>query len=122
MNGKLISIIYFYLVSVLSLILLIIGVFHIISYTLNVTQFDKYPLTYGEDRCVVSQTIGAPEDKLNTVDASISAQQKKDCMTQLDVERKQRKINDLKNAITFPLLGIVLFLIHFPIALRRSRV
>lgn len=119
MSGKLISVIYFYLVSVISLILLIIGVFHIISFTLNTTQFDKYPLTYGEDRCL--QPLPAIDSKQSEGDASLSAKQKFDCLAQLEVERKQHRVNDLKNAITFPLLGLILFFIHFPIALKRSK-
>ncbi len=121
MNGKLISIIYFYLVSIIALILLIIGVFHIISFTLNVTQFDKYPLTYGEDRCIMAEPLPASDSKQAVTDASVTAKQRTVCLSQLEIERKQRKVNDIKNAIAFPLLGLVLFFIHFPIALKRSK-
>ena len=122
MSGKLIGIIYFYVVSVISLVLIIIGVFHIISFSLNITQFEKYPLLYGEDRCtIVPAPVSGPDMKQLPIDATASAQQKSDCLAQLEMERKQRKVNDLKNAIAFPLLGIILFSIHFPIALKRSK-
>ncbi len=124
MHGKTISQIYFYVISAISLIFIIIGVYNAVTFMVNVSQFEKYPLNFGgEDRCsyiTMPQPVVDPKSQ-----ASISKEEQKKqnemCLSQLELERKQHKVNDIKNAITFTLLGVILFSIHFPIALKRSK-
>ncbi len=47
--------------------------------------------------------------------------QKTSCEERLELERKQHKVNDLRNAITFTLVGVVLFPIHYPQARKYSK-
>ena len=42
------------------------------------------------------------------------------CLNQQEEDRKQHKIDDLKNSITFTLVGLILFAIHFPLARKQS--
>ena len=127
MSARLVSIIYFYLVSILGLVLLIVGIYNGVSYIVNTTQYDEYPLRYGGiERC--DYFSAAPEKPIpaDTSMASVSAEdrqrQEENCKKNLAYERKQHKVDDLKNALTFTLIGTILLGIHFPIALRRSNV
>lgn len=122
MSGKLIATIYFYLVSASALVLIIIGIFNGVNFIINSTQFEKYPLRYQQGDCGV---FGMPYPYKITpetakFDSSISAGEKQkqveNCEKQQELDRKQHKIEDLKNASTFTLVGLVLFLIHFPLA------
>ena len=121
MNSRVISVIYFYIVSLIAIILLIVGIHTAISYTVNITQFAQYPLPYGgEDRCNAYMVPQAPSPG-KTAPAISSDQAKQQCLASLALERKQQRVSDLDNAVTFTLLGLLLFASHFPIALRRSR-
>jgi ABC-type Na+ efflux pump permease subunit len=127
MSGKLISIVYFYLISAIALVLLVIGVFHSVSFLVNITQYDQYPLRFGGiDRCGTYPQPAPYKETLPTPpSASASAgeqnQQQEQCEKSLVEERHQHKVDDLKNALTFSLIGLLLFGLHFPIALKRSR-
>lgn len=130
MSGKLIATIYFYVISAGSLILIVIGIFNIVNFLINSTQYDKYPTRYNMpgDCESVPYKYGGPVPA--TVDvrgmsATPSAQelekQKQACLKQDELDRKQHKIDDMKNTITFTLVGAVLFLIHFPLARKQSK-
>lgn len=130
MSGRLIATIYFYLISAASLALIVIGIFNAVNFLINSTQYDKYPLRYGPPGdCEVSGypypvKIARPPDMANgeaTPSAEEVKRQKELCEKQQELERKQHKIDDMKNAITFTLVGTVLFLIHFPLARKQSR-
>ena len=51
MSGKLIALIYFYLISAAALALIVIGIFNSVNYFVNTTQFEKYPLLYRNENC-----------------------------------------------------------------------
>ncbi len=124
--GKLISLIYFYLVSIVAIILLIIGLYNLVSFGINTAFYDKYPLQYaGNEDC--SYLTGTPyerplpdSDTLASLSAEERTEQKAACERRVESERKQRQVNDIKNGIYFTLIGIILLGLHFPVALRKS--
>ncbi|MBI4038493.1 hypothetical protein HY384_00895 [Candidatus Daviesbacteria bacterium] len=129
MSGKAIATIYFYLVSAASLALIVMGIFNAVNLMINSTQYEKYPLRY-EPGIDCESGFGYPVPyKIMPPDvreeATISAQdlekQTKNCLRQQELERRQHKVDDFKDAITFSLVGVVLFSIHFPLARKQSR-
>lgn len=129
MSGKTIATIYFYIISAAALALIVIGIFNAVNFGINATLYDKYPLRYGSPGNCESYPYkfgpfpAAPgmDGKVATSSASELEKQKQDCLKQEDAQSKQQKIDDLKNAITFTLVGSVLFLIHFPLARKQSK-
>ena len=130
MWGQRISLIYFYLISVISIILLVIGIYHLVTFTLNLTMYDKYPTRWGgvEEQCennyypprVLKQQIDIPPQLEASPSAIDIEKQKQLCLKNLERERKLHMIENLKNTITFTLTGAILFGLHFPVALRKS--
>ena len=124
--GKLISLIYFYLVSIIAIILLIVGLYNVVSFGINSAMYDQYPLRYsgGEDCSYLVQTEPSKAMPATDTLASISAvdqqRQKDACEKRVAAERKQHQVDDIKNGIYFTIIGIILLALHFPIALRRS--
>lgn len=130
MSGKNIATIYFYIISAASLALIVIGIFNGVNFVINSTQYDKYPLRYGPvGDC---QTLGYPvpikmvqppggEIRESTPTAQEIKKQKDVCEKQQESERKQRKVEDIRNSVTFTLIGLILFLIHFPQAKKYSK-
>ena len=45
MSEKTIATIYFYVISAASLALIVIGIFNIVNFLINSTQYEKYPLS-----------------------------------------------------------------------------
>lgn len=130
MVGRLIGLIYFYLVSIIALILLVIGIYSSVTFILNVTQYDNYPPRYiGEDCGSIYSTfykgpyavVEPPGSNPATPSAEEKEELKKQCETRVEFERKQHKLEDIRNAIVFTLVGGVLFLIHFPQARKISQ-
>ena len=128
MSGKTIATIYFYLISAASLALIVIGIFNAVNFGINITQYDRYPLKYGppgncENYPYKFGSYPAPpmDMKVSTPSASELEKQKQDCLKQENALSKQQKIDDLKNSVTFTLVGAILFLIHFPLARKQSR-
>ncbi len=135
MNTKIIATLYFYLVSAGSLILIVVGIFSMVNFLVNVTQYEKYPLRYGAENCedapldyhgAMGPVVAKPMERVETnVAASPSAQERQKmieiCKKNAEYERKQHKIEDVKNAIAFPIVGGILFAIHFPLARRMSK-
>ncbi len=120
MSGKTIATIYFYIISAASLALIVIGIFNAVNFGINITQYEKYPLRYPQGSCEgYPYKFGAPTPA--SPSASELEKQKQDCLKQDMALSKQQKIDDLKNAITFTLVGSILFLIHFPLARKQSR-
>lgn len=129
MSGKNIATIYFYLISAASLALIVIGIFHGVNFVINSVLYDKYPLRFGPvGDC---ETFGYPYPakiapppgviRESTPSAEETKKQKDICEKQLAFERKQQQINDIRDSITFTLVGIILFFIHFPQAKKYSK-
>lgn len=128
MSGKTIATIYFYLISAASLALIVIGIFNSVNFVINSTQYDKYPTRYGPPgscefypvpyRVDVKAGVADPE---STPSAEELEKQKQNCLRQEEIDRKQHRLDDMKNALTFSLVGTVLFLIHFPLARKQSK-
>lgn len=134
MSGKLIGQIYFYLISAASLALIVIGVFNAVNFVINTTQYDKYPMRWGAvSSCdYVSGDYKVGPQMMNisvpggvvpetTPSAQEIEKQKQLCLKNEEADRKQHKVDDLRNAVTFSLIGTVLFLIHFPQARKLSK-
>ncbi len=124
MSGKTIATIYFYIISAASLALIVIGIFNAVNFGINITQYDKYPLKFPQGSCEnYPDKFGGPYPApgIATPSAKDLEEQKLLCLKQEDALSKQQKIDDLKNAITFSLVGTVLFLIHFPLARKQSK-
>lgn len=129
MSGKTIATIYFFVISAASLALIVIGIFNAVNFVINSTQYDQYPLRYPQGSCeYFPEKYGGPTtparlswEPISTQSAQEVEKQKLMCMQQEEQERKQHLIDDLKNAITFTLVGIILFSIHFPLARKQSK-
>lgn len=124
MNPKIIAAIYFYLVSAGSLILIVVGIFSIVNFIVNSTQFKEYPLPYYEN-CENQVGFTRPISPDMKSEASMSAEEREKilqrCQASLDERRIQQRVDDLKGAITFTLVGLILFGIHFPLARRQTK-
>lgn len=132
MSARLISIIYFYLISIIGLVLIVVGTYNTVTFVINSTQYEKYPLQWGGlEQCDFYPPIPVPmpkvapdprfvEQTMYQPDDVALQRQKEDCSKRTEMERKQHKIDDMKNALTFTIIGLVLFGLHFPIALKRS--
>ncbi|MEX2012876.1 MAG: hypothetical protein WD967_00560 [Candidatus Levyibacteriota bacterium] len=110
---KLIPTIYFYLLSSVGIVLLIIGIFNSFHYVTGVTAYDKYPLKYGnESRC---QYMAAPlrEGTEASLDLEAAERTKKECLESLEFERKNTKIDDFEKSIAFTTIGLIVFGVHF---------
>lgn len=133
MPGKTIATIYFYVLSAAAIALIVIGIFNIVNFIINSTQFEKYPLRYGGvSNCEYAVDGSYPRGPVPAVkmmppggESTPSAEEiqraKEQCLKNEEADRKQHKVDDLKNSITFTLVGIVLFLIHFPQARKQSK-
>jgi hypothetical protein len=131
MPGKTIASIYFYVISAAAVALIVIGIFNAINFLINTTQFDKYPLRYGAvSNCEYARDYFGPGPypaKLmvpptETSPSAEEMQKNKDlCLKNEEADRTQHRVEDLKNALTFTLVGTILFLIHFPMARKSTR-
>lgn len=123
--GKLIALIYFYLISAVSIGLLVFATFAWANLIINLTQYGQYPLRYGLENCEYRPLVKGPYPVDSLTPATMSAQEKEEakriCLEQVELERKQQKLEDIKNSAVFTLVGVVLFLIHFPQARRLSK-
>ena len=109
---KLIPTIYFYAVSLIGLVILIIGIFGSIHFLVGITAYDKYPLGYTpESRCIQP----APVEKGNP---DVPTQQQ--CLKDVEVERAARKADDLEKALAFTTVGLIVFGIHFYFARKNA--
>ena len=125
MSGKTIATMYFYIISAASLALIVIGIFNGVNFVINSTQYDKYPLRYGPGGdCEGGVGYPVPMKSPIAIESTHSAKdlekQKQLCLKQQDLDRKQHKVTDIKNTLTFTLIGAVLFSIHFPLARKQS--
>lgn len=107
---KLIPVIYFYLLSLIGMVLIIIGVFNLTHYIVGVTAYEKYPLSYGEDRCLIQPMTQTDPTGEKMVDPAFSEEQ---CLEGLEAERQREKVKDLEESISFTVIGIIVFSSHF---------
>ncbi len=129
MSGKIIATIYFYVISAFALALIVIGIFNAVNFGVNSTMYDKYPLRYQAGSCEnypekyggVTPARLSWEPTLATPSAVELEKQKQLCLAQEEKERIEHRIDDLKNAVTFSLVGLLLFVIHFPQAKKFSK-
>ncbi len=131
MNGRTIALIYFYLISAAALALIVVGIFNSVNFVINSTQYDKYPLRYGAVSNCESPYGGsyakpyleklAPDTESATPGAEQLEKDKQLCLKNEEADRKQHKIEDLKSFLTFSLVGVILFAIHFPQARKQSK-
>lgn len=128
MSGKTIATIYFYLISAASLALIVVGIFNGVNFTINTFFYDKYPLRYGPGMDCETAGYPYPAKMIPSVDVRESTpssedkkKQKEICEKTQDMDRKQHQITDIKNTLTFTLIGVVLFMVHFPQAKKRSK-
>ena len=90
------------------MILLIIGLFSVIHYVVGVSAYPKYPLQYGnEGRCSL-QMLPVGEKSAVT-----PQEMRKECLRDLENERVITKADDLEKSISFTLIGLAVFGIHF---------
>lgn len=132
MSGKTIATIYLYTISAASLVLIVIGIFNAVYFVINSTRYEKYPPRFGwgpYSSCDAPYDVAYgppyPAKLIQTANSSPSAEEwqraKEICLKNEEAERKQHKIDDLRNSITFTLVGLVLFSIHFPLARKQSK-
>ena len=108
---KLIPSIYFYVVSLIGLVILIIGVFSDIHYFVNISSGSVYPLPYSApERCAVPAPAVSGTPEKQTPDAQKAYQL---CLQSVEDERQTTKRNDLEKAISYTLIGAIVFGIHF---------
>lgn len=128
--GRLISLIYFYILSAVAIGLLIYAAFSWADLLIGLTQYEKYPLRYGLENCDDRYPYFKGGNSVPAIDtyqqpATLSAQEREkfvaQCLTQADFERKQHKFDDIKNSVVSTLVGIILFAIHFPQARKLSK-
>ena len=119
MNQKLIPTIYFYLLSAIGMMLLIMGLFNSVHYIVGITAYDKYPLRYGaESRC---EFIPKMVPDINQQSVQSEKEQKDECLKNLEKERINTKIDDLEKSIAFTIIGILIFGIHFYFARKEKK-
>lgn len=118
---KTIPLLYFYIVSLIGFILFIIGIFSSVNYFVNIFAYDRYPLGYNpETRCAPMQ---APTQAMlpAKIDAGLSQQSYRDCIKSVQDERQQRKVQDAEIALSFTIIGLLIFGVHFSYARLRLK-
>lgn len=111
--GDLIKSIYLYLFTAVGLILIIVGIFQLSNYVINITVFEKYQLGYEENRCdYLVQPVAVEAGKTAAVDPKLQKEQREKCLTTLEEFRRYKKITDGARAITFLVVGGAVFAFH----------
>jgi len=134
--SKLIPLIYFYLVSLAGLVILVIGVFASVHFLVNIFSYADYPLPYETaTRCMYPQPFPLMKGVSGSGSASLGIAQpinpggpmqiwpptyNDDCFQKVALERLQTKTQDLEKAVSYTLVGLVLFATHFYFARKKS--
>lgn len=114
----LIPTIYFYLLSAIGMVLLIIGLFNSVHFITGISSYDKYPLRFGaETRCKYMPKAAVVEGSTNV---QSDANMKEDCLKSLEKERVTTKADDLEKSISFTAIGLLVFLTHFYFARKQK--
>lgn len=114
---KLIPSIYFYSVSLIGLVLLIIGVFSDIHYVVNITSGPVYPLPYGLDQRCIMPAPPVPSETPQKQPTDTAAYTT--CIKSVEEERVLTQRNDLEKALSYTIIGLLVFTIHFYYARRK---
>jgi len=114
---KLIPQIYFYVVSLIGLVLLIIGVFADVHYIINISSGGPYPLAYSlPERCSTPMfAVPAGEKQVPDAQSTYAA-----CVKSVEDERRATQRNDLEKALSFTIVGLIVFGIHFYFARKQK--
>jgi hypothetical protein len=116
--SKLIPTIYFYLLSLIGFILLIIGIFSCIHFIIGITIYNKYPLPNGmENQCMYSVPPLPAGDKQQL---PMYKDQYANCTKNLEEQRIFTKNQDLEKALSFTIIGLLVFGIHFYFARKQK--
>jgi len=111
---KLIPAIYFYLLSLIGFVLLIIGIFGSVHFITGIAIYNKYPLPNGiENQCNYAIPLPQGEIKSGMPVIYNQNQQYSNCIKNLEEERTLIKKQDLEKALSFSLIGLLVFGIHF---------
>lgn len=103
---------YFYVFSAIGIILLVVGIFKLSDFTVRNFFLDNYYLDYEAGRCSYLEPV-----KLEGQETTVNIDTQKKCEQDLDREREVKKVTDIASAITFIIVGTVLFVFHY----RRAR-
>ncbi|MDE2026304.1 MAG: hypothetical protein KGJ07_07455 [Patescibacteria group bacterium] len=115
---KLIPLIYFYTVSLIGLVLLIIGIFSDIHYIVNIASGSQYPLPYGVDQRCMVPAIPFPSGYAQK-QSSDQQPAYQTCLKSVEEDRAMTKRTDLEKALSYSVVGLFVFAIHFYYARRK---
>lgn len=111
--GKFLKTLYFYFFSAVGLILVIIGVFQLSDFAVRRYLLPKYNLGYEENRCdYLTQPIPATKEESALTESDLKEQSKK-CEEKLEEYRKYKEVTDFARAVSFIVVGGVVFAFHF---------
>lgn len=96
------------------------------TFALNSTQYETYPLRFFGEDCENAYLMKVPPSYPGSESQSSSSAEenkslKQECLTRQELDRKQHKLEDLRNSIVFTVVGFVLFFVHFPTARKISK-
>lgn len=127
MKTNLIRTIYLYVFSGVGLALFLIGIFKGIYYSVNITQFDKYPLQqYEEIQCGYPYSypgkpaLVAEEMRAATPSAEQTKEQEQKCNERQEDQRARKRLEDLTQTLAFTIIGIMVFIPHWRMARKAS--
>lgn len=100
---------YFYVFSAIGIILLVIGVFRLSDFGVRNFLLDNYYLDYETGRCSYIEPAKLEGEEVSTD----SAKALERCEEDLEREREVKRVTDISSAITFIVVGTVLFAFHY---------
>lgn len=111
--GKFLKTLYFYFFSAVGLILVIIGIFQLSDFAVRRYLLPKYNLGYEENRCdYLAQPVALTKEESAPTEND-SKEQAKKCEEKLEEYRKYKEVTDFARAISFVVVGGVVFSFHF---------
>lgn len=110
---------YFYTLSLVGFVLLLIGIFASIHYIVGVTQYSQYPLGYSTATRCLPMAEPVPT---GTVVPKKSAPNMAylECMKGIEQDREALQTADLEKAFSFTLIGLLVFGLHFYLARKQK--
>lgn len=106
---------------------MVMGIYATVTFVLNSTQYEEYPLRYLAEDCEnfrYGYKGPYPAEVMPGSEASLSAEEREQlriqCERRVAIERKQHRLEDIRNAVVFSSVGFILFIIHFPQAKKYS--
>lgn len=110
--GSIIRTAYFYVFSAIGIILMIVGIFKLSDFAVRSLLLDNYYLDYETGRCSYLEPV-----KVEGQDTQSNPDAMEKCEQDLERERQVKRVTDISSAITFTIVGGVLFTFHY----RRAR-